>query len=447
MPRLSYASLHPIMQQHVLGDLMDGDDRRTRMSLGVRTDCRSRAFFLHIPKTAGTTLRVFLKNQYPAELVCPIEGWKDLLSVPDYSQYRLFLGHFSANFQKFLPEDIRCFTFLRHPFNRMISILRHMKRDPAFSPLHARAKHLSLSEMLRDDMIMGRNRDGQTALLSARAEPPEVISYIRKKEAAGESWNVASLEGRPSLRRAVETLAGMSFVGILEDFENSLTALCQRMNFHPPLAATSLNRAPGGATDFMQLPEADQQILREHNRLDLILYDLATTLFAKDRQNADSHAVLRHLADIGIYNVPEGPFEIDLSGPVPGSGWYPPETAGGRWWRWTGSGPQFSLEVPLRPMCPYQCILRMMPAAPAVNEWLSVHVNGVETAYQQRPLRGKEIELQFTIPAAPPRADIGICGIVLRHAGVNRPSEQGGSDFRHLGFSVRSVAFAPGSAL
>jgi hypothetical protein len=422
---------------------MDGENRQTAVSLDVRADCRARAFFLHIPKTAGTTLRVFLRNQYPSELVCPVEGWDDIRSVSDFTQYRLFLGHFSANFVKFLPADTRTFTFMRHPLSRVLSTLRHLKRDPAFHALHDRAKHLSMSEIIRDDVIMRQMANNQTGLLSAVAAPQQLLSYIRQREAAGRTWEAAELEDGPKLTRAIEVLARMEFVGIAEDFQRSINALCQRMNFHPPLTTTSLNEAPDGDTDFTALPEADQKILRAYNRWDLVLYDLAKKLFVDDREHADRAAVLRQLADLGIYQVREGPFEIDVSGPMPGSGWYLPEEANGRWFRWTGSEPEFSLEVPLRPDCSYRCTLTMIPASPAVSEWLAVAVNGTPTAYEVRQLSGRNLQLQFTIVAPTQAPDLGLCEIVLRHADVHRPSDHGGTDFRRLGFSVGSMAFSP----
>src|SRR5438067_150490 len=42
---------------------------------------RPRLFFMHLPKTAGMALRLFLGNQYPVDRIMPANDWRELLSV------------------------------------------------------------------------------------------------------------------------------------------------------------------------------------------------------------------------------------------------------------------------------------------------------------------------------------------------------------------------------
>ena len=98
---------------------------------------RPRLFFMHLPKTAGMALRLFLGNQYPVDRIMPANDWRELLSVEiaDLDRYSLFQGHFSCGLMDLLPPDIAPIVFLREPVARTLSHLKHMRRDPTFSPI------------------------------------------------------------------------------------------------------------------------------------------------------------------------------------------------------------------------------------------------------------------------------------------------------------------------
>src|SRR5437762_1576594 len=69
---------------------------------------RPRLFFMHLPKTAGMALRLFLGNQYPVDRIMPANDWRELLSVEiaDLDRYSLFQGHFSCGLMDLLPPDL-----------------------------------------------------------------------------------------------------------------------------------------------------------------------------------------------------------------------------------------------------------------------------------------------------------------------------------------------------
>jgi hypothetical protein len=118
---------------------------------------RPRLFFMHLPKTAGMALRLFLGNQYPVDRIMPANEWRELLSVDlwDLQKYSLFQGHFSCGLMDLLPADAIPIVFLREPVARTISHLKHMRRDPSFSPLgYKLAAGRSLDELVHDEFIM-----------------------------------------------------------------------------------------------------------------------------------------------------------------------------------------------------------------------------------------------------------------------------------------------------
>src|SRR5205823_13817777 len=118
---------------------------------------RARLFLMHLPKTAGMALRLFLGNQYPLDRIMPASNWRELLflELSDLKRYDLFQGHFSCGLLDLLPADVTPITFLREPVARTISHLKHLRRDPSFSPMAFEvAAGRGLDELVRDERII-----------------------------------------------------------------------------------------------------------------------------------------------------------------------------------------------------------------------------------------------------------------------------------------------------
>lgn len=89
---------------------------------------------VHIPKTAGTSFRLILEEEYGKDMVCrldmPLGGskievnrriWKDAPTPPEY---KVLHGHFSPKLlnERFdIDQDIPMITWLRDPVERVIS--------------------------------------------------------------------------------------------------------------------------------------------------------------------------------------------------------------------------------------------------------------------------------------------------------------------------------------
>jgi hypothetical protein len=88
--------------------------------------------FHHIPKTAGSTLRGILNTFFKNSEICPAETVQELssLSKEEFSNYRLFAGHFSFGaIEKYLSNAV-WITFLREPNERIISqYYNHINND------------------------------------------------------------------------------------------------------------------------------------------------------------------------------------------------------------------------------------------------------------------------------------------------------------------------------
>src|SRR6185437_13185558 len=87
-----------------------------------------RLYFIHIPKTGGTTLRLLLEQQLSTQEIYPFKNQQNARGVVDHA---LVSGHFSYSYCKRIdPEFEKAFkvTVLRDPVERYLSFLRAKKK-------------------------------------------------------------------------------------------------------------------------------------------------------------------------------------------------------------------------------------------------------------------------------------------------------------------------------
>lgn len=169
-----------------------------------------RILLVHIPKTAGTSFRRMLQEEYGPRLVYPGEphlerlphGWypsgTELLEdYPFLPPHNVLVGHVAASLADLLPKPYRPVVFLRDPVQRSISLLNHWSR----------ALDVPIAEIVNDDHFMTtRVLDFQTRSLGADG--------VADTGAARPADDLM-------LARAIERLDSLDFVGLTERFEES----------------------------------------------------------------------------------------------------------------------------------------------------------------------------------------------------------------------------------
>lgn len=88
--------------------------------------------FLHIPKTGGASVGVWLESQFHAHERAPCYSPADFDRLAEKPHgYRLFAGHIRGHQLSLLPADCQVFTLLRSPAQIAISAYHHLKRVEA----------------------------------------------------------------------------------------------------------------------------------------------------------------------------------------------------------------------------------------------------------------------------------------------------------------------------
>src|SRR3989442_9425283 len=125
--------------------------------------------FLHVPKTAGTTLARILERQYGARAILRLyqsSYGQELAAIPatQLELLRVVMGNFSFEPHQFLAGPSRYITILREPIDRVISHYYFVRRDPTHY-LYETSQRLSLRDFV---VACGRDEpnNDQTRLLA-----------------------------------------------------------------------------------------------------------------------------------------------------------------------------------------------------------------------------------------------------------------------------------------
>jgi hypothetical protein len=136
---------------------------------------------------------------------------------------------------------------------------------------------------------------------------------------------------------------------------------------------------------------------------------------------------------------------VTLDTPVPGLGWFPPETDGARTFCWSGPGGESWLD--LRLAGPGERVFRCEIAHvldPRVLEELEVQVNGQSLAFRQHA-DGPGVRLEGSVPASMLAGSPSRARVTFRVRRMLRPCDldPASPDARPLGIAVSRVSLDP----
>lgn len=112
-----------------------------------RTAGQVKALFLHIQKTAGTSIIHLARQHYGSDLTSHGDCWNG--RPQDFQDVGFVSGHIGYQFAKSLMTDRFSFTFLRDPVERILSMYYFCRsRNPDEFDIYRRAHELDLPNFL-----------------------------------------------------------------------------------------------------------------------------------------------------------------------------------------------------------------------------------------------------------------------------------------------------------
>ncbi|NJR40178.1 MAG: sulfotransferase family protein [Leptolyngbyaceae cyanobacterium CSU_1_4] len=335
--------------------------------------------FIHIPKTAGTTLTSLLNSKFHQSKICPAEVWSELVDIPkeELTQYQLFRGHFFYEMGDLLPQKPVYITMLRHPIERVISGYEFMRRNvPTRTEAllnHHKAKTMSLMEYVSDlDNPSMANSQTRHLSLSRYKDDPEAWLAVAKQH-----------------------LSEFACFGLVERFQDSMALLSYTFGWNPLAEYSNLMIGARRLKQDQLEPEVLETIATR-NSLDLALYQYAQELFAtrhaqmvqilQERYGSIAGNCLetmalpdlleQHYRDRYAEQPPSLTAHLDFNfnQALSGSGWHLRE-GNESVFRWTGPGTTSTLDLPLaiQDLTLEFCVVNAI--APDILQSLTLKVN------------------------------------------------------------------------
>ncbi|MGY6710631.1 MAG: hypothetical protein ACXIVF_20085 [Rhizobiaceae bacterium] len=355
-----------------------------------------RLYFLHIPKAAGTSLRLWLEGLFDVAACCPHYHPFELADDPaeELARHCFFTGHHQWRFAERWGAalGLQAVTFLRDPIARGASELRYQRQ---FTPEEAarwrdrtwvRGWVLDLQTQMSDDQIVrlprfiaeeGNRQTRELGLVDADLPPGRV--------------DQPAIEvGERHLEAATAHLASMAGFGLVEEMERSALLIADALGLPArPIALRANVTGAAAAAPSREMRAA----LGGSNRLDLRLYEAARALFAArfaallsrygQADDAAGHAALAARLDAdfaardrGVALLPA--LFADMSRGMVLDGFqqrffYPPL---GRWLRWS-QGPVARLWLPIDRARPRSLVLDIaFFTDDAARDGLRVEIDG-----------------------------------------------------------------------
>ncbi|MEH7238302.1 sulfotransferase family 2 domain-containing protein [Bacillus sp. JJ1562] len=204
--------------------------------------------FLHIQKTAGSSFKTFLKNQFNKDQI-----WFDRSSrvkeIKKTRDLQCIGGHFAYGVHENFNLPYTYVTMLREPVDRVLSYYYFVKEKK--EGVDRRISKMDIKEFM--DEYQAKTCNYQTRRIAG----DKVDLELAKKH----------------------LLEEFSFVGITERFKESIFLMQKEYNF-PSLSYETRNITKKRAST-QELPEEIISYIKQQNQLDIELYKFAKELFER----------------------------------------------------------------------------------------------------------------------------------------------------------------------
>lgn len=278
-------------------------------------------FFLHIRKTAGTTLNHLLATRCHGPR-CLFHAHTTSLTGKTLDQFELVEAHAGYEFLRRFSQRPVVMVMLRHPIDRAVSSY-YYNRSLALKRRSGERMHVDFPE--RRLRMMERTADLElTEFLCAEPElADEFLGNEQTRALAGVKYCTAA----PHVQAALANLENCELIGLMEEFEESAQQACRWMGWQPFQEIPKQNVTQGRPA-AEELNATTRELLEQLLAPDLIVYEHARRLFTERRSTTPHPAVIPS----GFPRLEDFTFDQ----PILGAGWHSREFDGSNWFCWTG---------------------------------------------------------------------------------------------------------------
>lgn len=375
-------------------------------------------YFLHIPKTAGTSVRMLLEGLFPASRILPVHHSGPMEALPDEDivQARFASGHFGWRLverAEALGKRFEVLTFLREPAALRVSGMQYVADVP--QELLASLPE-DRARFIRERIEASKKGEFEEIVTSEDYDldnipplPPHIERsanlMIRSLAGPGLQTPTPIAMDDHALELAKDRLLTTAF-GIVEEMDRSWAAICARHGL--PLLAKSLMRA-NTSRKRLQPSETYVKLIRKLNRFDDALYRFAReeleAFHSREFGDGNFEASLRD----AFLNTDRGLPRISAADISMGDGfvsegfairlWHDPTE---RWLRWAGK--EATLYLPLDTSADRTMRFEVLASMnDTIRDGLRLSVNGQDIplirSYEMWQDAAHHLICEVTIPA------------------------------------------------
>lgn len=221
--------------------------------------------FLHLPKTAGSTLLHVLERQYGSDAVLGLYESRfgeetATLTSEQIGRTRVIAGHFYFGVHEYLPGKCSYLTFLRDPVERVVSHYHFVRRQPEHY-LHEAASAMSMTEYVQ---------------FCGKAEPNNDQTRLLAGAGMASRDGTCAPDMLPAAKRNLDSHA---VVGLTEAFDASLVLMRHIFGWGRPLYVRQNVREERLG---IHVSADEREVIRAYNALDVELYRDARERFCRD---------------------------------------------------------------------------------------------------------------------------------------------------------------------
>ncbi len=233
-------------------------------------------YFLHIHKTAGSSLREYIQSKFPPDRISSLR-WELPFLIDarreDLEKWRVFCGHYGYHLERILGRPVVYVTMLRDPVERTISAFYDQRwREDLW--LHAHIKDMTLEDYVFDKIGTREVMNFQTRTMAFDSVEDHFKGYSELWRDAEETERVLGDRGLLELAKA--RITKCACVGFQDAFHDSMRLLAYTFGWSRPQAEPRKNIR---RTEKEELSDRVLQRIRDITALDQELYDFARERF------------------------------------------------------------------------------------------------------------------------------------------------------------------------